>query len=326
MVNKSEERKQLTEENMENKDISKILAESNTEFSKIFEVCDEWIKAFQKSFDKNYPIPTIKSNKEMLEKFLSSAEESNKLYKSWISELEENSRKTKEMLQGEQDPAKYKEYCDMWIKSYEKMFNELLEVPAQKSTKEAFGYYMGIPDIYSENFLQMSRLWKKSYEQFCRPLIDSMLKLSYISQENAGPDTYKEFYKLLAETYGKHIQCVEPQKEIFEHFIQNTNVYVSMYKSWIAAIECLSESVKELSEQKYDPEKYKEFYNLWIRIYEKAFDSFFEDIPTIEGPMKEIMEPLKIMAKMYADIFAKMSRTLVEQSIHPTPAYPTKKN
>jgi hypothetical protein len=34
-------------------------------------------------------------------------------------------------------------------------------------------------------------------------------------------------------------------------------------------------------------------------------------MPTIGGPMKEVMEPVKIMAKMYADTLIKMSKMLV---------------
>jgi len=37
---------------------------------------------------------------------------------------------------------------------------------------------MIIPDIYSESFLQMSKLWKKSYAQLCKPLNESMMTLS----------------------------------------------------------------------------------------------------------------------------------------------------
>ena len=38
-----------------------------------------------------YDTNDLKSNKETLETFLSSAEEYNKLYRSWIARLEENS-------------------------------------------------------------------------------------------------------------------------------------------------------------------------------------------------------------------------------------------
>jgi len=88
----------------------------------------------------------------------------------------------------------------MWIKSYEKIFDEFLELSAKESAKEIFGNYMGIPDIYLESFLQMSRLWKKSYTQLCEPLNESMMKLSEkmteISRGDAGLEDYKEFYTL----------------------------------------------------------------------------------------------------------------------------------
>lgn len=344
MVNEREGRK---EENTEKEDISKILAGSYTAFSKIWgdsylklykpwiestvemfgktvplskeatpqeyrEFYDEWIKAYQKSFGKFYPIPTPKSNKETLEKFLSNAEESNKLYKSWTFELEENSRKTKEILQDEQDSTKFKECYDMWMKSYEKIFDEFLELSTKENKKEIFESYMGIPDIYSKNFLQMSKLWKKSYTQLCGPLNESMLKLSGkmadISAGNVDPEAYKEFYILLEEIYRKHVRSMEPSKEMFEHFAHSTGMYLGIYKSWIAALEKMSEKANELSKQTSDPDVYKEFYSLWVRMYEKAFESFFENIPTVGGPMKDIMEPIKIMSKMYADTFANMSK------------------
>jgi hypothetical protein len=44
----------------------------------------EWLKTSQNSFCKFYQIPTLESNKETFEKLLISAEESNKIYSSWI--------------------------------------------------------------------------------------------------------------------------------------------------------------------------------------------------------------------------------------------------
>ena len=368
MVEKSEGRKEeLKEESAEKKNIPKTWADSYAAVSKMWEdsylklykpwvestgkmlektaplskeaapqkyreFYEQWVNTYQNTFGKFYPIPTLKSNKETLEKFISSADESNKLYKSWASELEENSRKTKEILQDEPDPAKFKECYDMWMKSYEKIFDGLLELSAKESTKEIFGSYMGIPDIYSGSFLQMSKLWKKSYTQLCGPLNESMLKLSEkmaeISRGDADPEAYKEFYTLWVDTYqefyGKHIQPMEPSKEMFEHFVQSTNIYVGMYKSWIATLEKMSEKAKELSKQTSDPNTYKEFYNLWLKMYEKAFDSFFEDMPTVGGPMEDIMEPVKVMAKMYADMFTKMSKMWVKPGVHSASAYPGK--
>src|SRR5659263_38901 len=90
------------------------------------EFYNEWVKTSQNSFGKYYQIPTLEYNKKTFEKLLVSAEESNKIYSSWIAELEENSRVTREVLQNEAVPAKYLEVYGMWVKSYGKMLNELL--------------------------------------------------------------------------------------------------------------------------------------------------------------------------------------------------------
>jgi len=246
--------------------------------------------------------------------------------------LESNSQKTKEILSGKPDPEKYKECHDMWIKSYEKIFDELTELPLQESTKEIFGNYMEIPDIYSESFLQMSKLLKKSYAQLCKPLNDSMMtlseKMAEISSGNGGPEAYKEFYNLWVdtykETYGKYVKSADQTGKMFENFEQSSAIYLGMYKSWIAALEKMSEKAKELSTQSSDPQAFKEFSNLWVNMYETAFDSFFEDMPAVSGPMKEVMEPVKIMAKMYADTFIKMSKMCVKSDSGSASAYPGK--
>jgi hypothetical protein len=288
------------------------------------EFYDEWVKIYQNNFGKFYPIQTLESNKETLEKFLSSAEESNKLYMSWISQLEENSRKTKEILQDKPDPAKYKECHDMWMKSYEKIFNELMELPAKESTKEIFGNFMGIPDIYSGSFLKLSKLWNKSYTQLLEPLNQSMLKLSgkmaEISRGDASPEAYKEFYILWMDT-----NKVEHSGEMFEHFVKSSDIYLSMYKSWIAALEKMSEKAEVISRQSSDPKAYKEFYKLWVTTYEKAFNGFFDDIPAVVGPMKEFMEPAKIMAKMYADTYNQVSK-MWRSDFSSASMYPGKNN
>ncbi len=356
MVKKTEERK--TEErkvvNEEKKDVFKIWADSHIGISKLWEdsylklykpwiestgglfekaallskdatpkqykeFYDEWVKTYQNTLGDFYPIPTVKSNKETLEKLLLSAEESNKLYRSWIARLEENSQKTREVLEGEQDPAKYKEVYDMWIKSYGKIFDELLELPARENIKEAFENYTGVPDFYSETFLRISKLWKNSYAKLYEPWMASISKLSEkaaeISKGGASPEAYKEFYTLwldtYPETYGKLFDFQsQPSKEVFENFAQSANIYLNLYKSWIAALEKLSEKAEELSKRTTDPEASKEFYNLWVNTYEKAFDSFFEDTPAV-GPMKEILEPVKNAAKMYADTFTRFSKMWV---------------
>ncbi|TRZ90153.1 MAG: hypothetical protein D4R88_04165 [Methanosarcinales archaeon] len=244
------------------------------------EFYSEWMKTSQNSFGKFYEIPTLESNKETFEKLLVSAEESNKIYSSMIAELNENSRATREVLQCEADPAKYKEVYDMWIKSYGKMLNELLTLPLRQNMKEIFQNITGTPDIYSEAFDQMSKIWKDSYAKLYVPYTDSM----------------------------------RPSKEILEYFVRSENVNMNMYTSWTATLGKLSQKAEELSKQTADPEAYKELYNLWGKMYGKAFDNFFENTPAF-SPFKEIMEPVKNAAKIYTDTFSNMSN-IWEKSYH----------
>ncbi len=341
MVKKTEERKDMNEEN---KDIFKTWVDSYTTVSKTWEdsylklykpwleatgemfekaallskdaapeqykeFYEEWMKTYQNTFGKFHPIPTLKSSKETLEKLLKSAEESNRLYSSWIAELEENSRKTREILQGNQDPAKYKEAYELWVKSHEKIFDEFIAYSSKENMKDIFGYE-GIPDFYSETFVQISKLWKDSHAKLYEPWNEFSLKLSdkvsELSKGNASPEDYKEFYDLWIATF-KETFGSQPSKEIFENFVQNTRIHLNMFKSWIAALEKLSERAREISKQTTDPEASKEFYELWVKTYEKAFESFFENTPT-SGPMKEILAPVRSAAKIYADTFTRTSR------------------
>ena len=134
MVKKSEDRKDVHKEDIhtEKKDSFKTCEDSYTAVSKMWEdsysklykpwfestealfgkavelskdanpetykeFYSEWVKTSQNSFGKFYQIPTLESNKETFEKLLVSAEESSKIYSSWIAELDENSRATHEL-------------------------------------------------------------------------------------------------------------------------------------------------------------------------------------------------------------------------------------
>ncbi len=150
-------------------------------------------------------------------------------------------------------------------------------------------------------------------------------KMAELSRGDASPEAYKEFYDLWMDSYketcGKYVQSMQPSREVFESFVQSTNIYLNMYKAWIAALEKMSKKAEELSKKTSDPEAYKEFYELWVKMYEKAFNDFFEDMPVV-GPMKELMEPVKNMAKIYADTFARMSRMWIKSGS--ASAYPGK--
>ncbi len=279
------------------------------------EFYDKWMKTYENSFGKFYPV-SIPAPRDTLENFIKISGESNKLYRSWIEESEENTKKTSELLKNGADPAKFKECFEMWIKSYDKMSNDFIEQPAVKYQKEIFGNYTGIPDFYSETLLKMSTMWRDSFNKLYSPWVESMQKLSRnienISKGNAGPEAYKEFFDLWANTYKENYKMFDPQsaissKEAFDNFIESSNVSLNLYKSWISAMEGMHEKFKDHSKITNDPEAYKEFFNLWVKMHEKAIEDVFDRMPMV-SPVIEMIEPIRDACKLYASASIKMSK------------------
>jgi ApbE superfamily uncharacterized protein (UPF0280 family) len=114
-------------------------------------------------------------------------------------------------------------------------------------------------------------------------------------------NTYKEMYGRLF-----NVESMKPSKEMFNSFIKSTDIYLNIYKSWTAALEKMSERTAELTKRTADPEAYKEFYNTWAKMNEKAFEDLVKYMPAV-GPMKNMMEPVKNAAKIYNDMFINAS-------------------
>lgn len=272
------------------------------------EFYDEWTNTYQKTFGKMIPVP---SNKESLEAFQSSITDSNKLISSWVSQLEDNSKKSREILKDKPDSEKLKTCYDLWMNSYEKIFEEILELPNMEGTKNIFENFEGIPEIYKESMDQISHQWKNSYGRLYGPWIESMFRLSgkmeELSKGEVKPEDYKEFYDAWVDTFkdihGRYSK--EGSMEIYENFMDSTNTYLNMHKSWIGALEKMSAKASEIYKT-VDMETYKEFNNAWMKMYEKAFDSFITGMPMF-SPLKEMMKPSKNASKIYSDFFINMS-------------------
>ncbi len=307
----------------------KAIDATNTDSpEKYKEFYDEWTKTFQKNVEKYTQIDSIEYNKKILEKFITSADKSIDICKSWASDIEENSRKTREALKGEPDQIKYKEIYDSWIKLYAKMFDELLTLPFRNDVRDMFETYTGTPDIYSDTFIKISKLWNDSYLKLCGTWTTTTFDLSKKSEEmskgNIGPEAYKEFYSswvsIYQQIYGKFLnigstksplgndqkECSDQLKATLENFAQSMTVCTNLYKSWTVALSKLSEKSRKLSKQEYSQDAYRETCNLWIRMYQKAFDNILDNIP-VATPFKNTMTPIKDAAKSYIDILTKMS-------------------
>jgi len=202
-----------------------------------------------------------------------------------------------------------------------------------------FETYTGMPDIYSDTFVKISKLWNDSYVKLYGSWADALVDLSKKSEEiskgNVGPDAYKEFYSMWTnvyhQTYGKFLNVQGAQnpkesedqlKEVFENFAKSTSICTNLCKSWITTLDKLSEKSKELSAQaqasellKLSGEKYqdaqKEICNLWVRIYQKAFDSVFDNMP-VASSFKDTLAPVKDAAKLYVETLTKISDNLTQ--------------
>lgn len=287
------------------------------------EFYDEWMKTYEKSFGKFYPV-NIPAPEETLENFIKLSGESNKIYRSWIEESEKNAKKTSELLKNGADPARIKECYEMWMKSYDKMSNDFVNQPAVKYQKEIFENYTGIPDFYSETLIKMSRMWKDSFKNLYGPWMEGMQKLSLniekISKGNAGPEEYKEFFELWTNTYKEHhkkmlkMQSAVSTRESLDNFIESSQISLNLYKSWISALEKMHEKFKDHSMTMAHPGAYKEFFNLWVKMHEKALEDVFEKMP-MESPGKEMMEPIRDACKIYANASIKMSKMWMDSHL-----------
>ena len=292
------------------------------------EFYNEWTKTFQGRLQRITQLPSMEANKKSLEDLLKNADKSTDICKSWVTELEENSKKTREILQGTPDLVKYKETYDLWIKSYAKIFDQILALPFRENIRDMFENYTGMPDIYSDTFIKISKLWNDSYIKLYGTWGDSLIDLSKKSEEiskgNNGPDAYKEFYSswtdIYQKTYGKllDIESIKNPKEAeeqlrnsFENFAQSSTVCTNLCKSWMTALNKLSDKSMEFSKQTFNQEAQKEICTLWVRVYQKAFDSIFDNMP-VATPFKETLAPVKNAAKMYVDTLAKMTDSLMQ--------------
>lgn len=280
------------------------------------EFYEEWIKTYNNTFGKVFPAE-ISSPREELESFVKYADESSKVYMSWIEEFGENSKKTAQVLNNGGDPAQYKERYDSWIKAYEKVIDDINEHPAIKYQRDVFGRYTGIPDFYSESMAKMAKQIKEVYSKLYAPSDDSIKKfsdeLAKLSKGEVSPETYKKFYDLWVNTYTETSskmfdpRTMKPSKELLDTLKESTDISINLLKSWTEALEKISEKMKDQSKLTSDPENFKEFYNLWIKMYEQTSKDIFEGVPVV-GPLKEMMEPVKSAYQIYSNTSIEMSK------------------
>jgi hypothetical protein len=293
------------------------------------EFYEELVKTQQDTLGRLYPMQKAMTDDKTLDKLVASAEASTNLIKAWSAELEENSRKTQKMLLSGASPEDYKDSYEMWIKSYEKMFDEFLGMMTSKDTKDVFEAYTGMPNMYLTNLAEAAGMWRASYKDMYTPWAELTFELSEkfseLSKGDASPEKYREFYdqwmKTYKETYAKMFttDMTKPSKEMVEDMLQGMNNSTELYNSWLMALEKTTEKMKDLLANATEAESYREFYGQWFDTYEKAYKDFFELMPAVE-PMKILIDPLKKAARAQADTYANATKMWMDAKFGQTRA------
>ncbi len=257
-----------------------------------------------------------------------------KIYDPWSVTMEEVLEKMTSMPK-EYMPEKYEGLYDEWTKIYQKNLKKFKDDIMETNTKPNKEVVRRILSD-SESSFRLYKLWIREletnskkvrkmfkgdpdlikYNEYYDTLTKSCEKIFYefLSLPAIGrPKKYKEFYDNWMNSY-KYIYDGHGQfsKDMFENFIRDTTIYLDLYRSWIITLEKMLAKTKIASKQSDYLEVYEEFSNVWINMYEKVFNTFFDDMPMI-GPMKEIMEPVKVMTMIYTDIFINSSKIWIEQ-------------
>lgn len=281
----------------------------------------EELNKLQQNTVAKFYAPRAAGDKQTLERLAESAKRSSDMMRSWSDELNDNAKRTRDILASGARPEDYREFYEMWTRSYEKMFDQMMGMMTSEESQEVFEAYTGMPSAYMKNIAEMSKLWRESWKELYSPIMDSMVKLSQkaaqLSRGTNDPDAYRDFYDQWMNTYKEaysrlwNFQLDGPSKNAVETMLRSTDSAMNIYKSWVAALEKMQSKMRDVMTRSTDPNVYKEFYELWVTTYEKAFDDLFEHMPMLEE-MRPIMEPMKRVARMQLEAYNNMSKLWID--------------
>ena len=133
----------------------------------------------------------------------------------------------------------------------ERKIEERIDIKETEDEKKA------VFNALTDSYTAVSKLWRDSYIKLYKPWIESILKLNEKSAEislgSAGTEGYKEFYTLwlntYQETYGKlfDIKSATPSRNVFESFVESTDIYLNLFRSLITTLERISHKTCDTS-------------------------------------------------------------------------------
>ena len=202
----------------------------------------------------------------------------------------------------------------MWRKTYEKIFNDFVNIPSSENLQSTFEELTKIPSAYTKTMMEFPRLWKSSYDELYSPFAEEMEELYMqsveLSKKEADPEQYKELYQKWTDAYNKMLQKMSksplPAAKGMEDLMESIKTFSEMYKSWQDALEQMSGRIGTLMQRPMSLEAYEAFYDAWAKTYKKAMEDFIEHMP-VNGPMKDLMGPMKNALMDYMDSLEKIS-------------------
>ncbi len=279
------------------------------------EFYEEWIKSYQNTWGSLFLTLNKNAGKEDVQKMMDGAEELNKLIQSWSAELNEDLDKTRKMMGEEPSQETIIEAYKMWRKTYEKIFDDFVNIPASENLQSTFEELTKIPSAYTKTMMEFPKLWKSSYDELYSPFAEEMEDLYHqsveLSKKQADPMEYKELYQKWTDAYNKMFQKMSksplPAPKGMDDLMESIRSFSEMYKSWQDALEQMSTRIGTIMQKPMSPEAYEAFYDTWAKTYRKAMEDFIEHMP-MTGPMKDMMEPMKNALMEYMDTMEKISQ------------------
>lgn len=263
-----------------------------------------WFEAYKETFGK---IGEEALSGKFFEELVKSTNKNMRLYSSWVEDLGKLSDKTLSLMQNP-DPKKYWALCREWVEVYERIYSQSLS-PSFFDPMKISLRASGVPEEYINALLKLGLLWRESYEKLWKPWFDFGIRAG---ETLAAGEDGEELYKLWTETFLQGFKNVSamPSREDLEKFQESMNIYLELYRSYIKTIEKMTQRILSSPEQSY-----RAYYDLWLDMYEKAFQGFFTAMPML-GPYKELFEPVRRSLDLYSRTWLNLSKFWVNSYLN----------
>jgi DNA-binding transcriptional regulator YbjK len=145
------------------------------------------------------------------------------------------------------------------------------------------GEDMNLLELWTEGYSAVTKMWEQSYVNLYNPWVESAGKLFdkavELSKEST-PDKYKEFYKELVDVQQNTLSKMYAvpkgmtDKETLENMTKVAQESNKLMKAWSQELTENTKRTQEMLTSGAAPENYGEFYDMWMKSYQKIIDQF----------------------------------------------------